>query len=47
MAPFSTSSRFSSVALVRFPLWAIASGPQRVLTLQGCALASTVLPVVE
>ena len=47
MAPFSTSSRFSSVALVRFPLWAMARVPQRVLTLQGCALASTVLPVVE
>ena len=47
MAPFSTSSRFSSAALVRLPLWAMARGPQRVFTLQGCALASTVLPVVE
>ena len=47
MAPFSTSSRLISAALMRFPLWAMASGPQRVATLHGCALASTVLPVVE
>ena len=47
MAPFSTSSRLSSAALMMLPLCAIASGPQRVATLQGCALASTVLPVVE
>jgi hypothetical protein len=47
MAPLSTSSRLSSAALVRLPLWAMASGPHRVLTLQGWALASTVLPVVE
>jgi hypothetical protein len=47
MAPRSTSSRFSSAALVRLPLWAMASVPHRVLTLHGWALASTVLPVVE
>ncbi len=47
IAPFSTSSRLSSAALMRFPLCAMASGPQRVATLHGCALASTVLPVVE
>ena len=47
IAPFSTSSRLSSAALMMLPLWAMASGPQRVATLHGCALASTVLPVVE
>ena len=46
MAPRSTSSRLMSAALTRLPLCAMASGPQRVLALQGCALASTVLPVV-
>ena len=47
MAPFSTSSRLISAAFVRLPLWAMARVPQRVLTLHGWALASTVLPVVE
>ena len=47
MAPFSTRSRLISAALVRLPLWAMARVPQRVLTLHGWALASTVLPVVE
>jgi len=47
IAPFSTSSRLSSAALIRFPLCAMASGPHRVATWHGWALASTVLPVVE
>jgi hypothetical protein len=34
-------------ALMRFPLCAIARGPQRVFTLHGWAFAMTVLPVVE
>ena len=46
IAPFSTSSRLSSAALVRLPLCAMASGPQRVLTQQGWAFSRTVLPAV-
>ena len=47
MAPSSTSSRRSSGALVRLPLCATDSAPERVLAKQGCALARTVLPAVE
>ena len=47
MAPSSTSSRRSSGALVRLPLWATDKAPERVLAKQGCALASTVLPADE
>ena len=39
--------RLISSALMRLPLWASASGPQRVLASTGCAFASTVLPVVR
>ena len=47
IAPSSSSSRRSSTALVRLPLWTMPSGPIEVLTTIGWALAMTLVPAVE
>ena len=46
IAPRSSSSRRSSVAFVRLPLWARATAPPRTLATTGCAFARIDEPAV-
>ncbi len=47
IAPSRSMSRRSVSALVRLPLWAIATGPRAVLAVIGCAFLMFELPAVE